>query len=55
MTENDLFNLFFILLGFYVSISLFKKYGKVKAYRRKREEMKKAFKIKKSMFGKLVK
>jgi hypothetical protein len=52
MNENDLFNLFFLSLGFYVSLSLFKRYIILRMYRKKQEERKKAFKINKSMFGK---
>lgn len=52
MNENDFFNLFFLLLGFYVSLSLLKRYVILRQYRERRENMKKAFKIKKSMFGK---
>lgn len=52
MSETDFFNLFFLFLGFYVSLSLFKRYIILRMYRKKQEERKKAFKINSSFFKK---
>jgi len=55
MSESDFFNLFFLFLGFYTSLSLIRKGIRVRKYRQTMEERKKAFKIKRSMFGNMKK